>query len=277
MTRDSILGCILGGAIGDAAASAWEGAAPGKRSWRNQEWRLSDDTQLTLATCEALTASGPRPEAVAERMLSWYRERRLSGLGSSTLKALRDLQAGGHWAMVGRGGAMAAGNGAAMRVAPLAFIVDPATAQGRLMIRDICRITHHSEQAYAGALAVVTAIRGGDMSSLPDSLVRDRLEALSGQALTMSELAQGYGCSGFVAESIPLAIYASQQVERLGFQQMLDQLISAGGDTDTNSSIACQIAGSRLGLARLPSDLLDRLPRKAEILDIAGRFAEAQG
>src|SRR5207249_9712319 len=97
---DSILGCIIGGAIGDATGAAFEGAEaiPMAEVWRGDHWRtLTDDTQLTLATCEALSESGPPdPAAIAAACLRWFRAGRLTGLGASTLKALRDLDAGAH-------------------------------------------------------------------------------------------------------------------------------------------------------------------------------------
>ncbi len=263
--RDSILGCILGGAIGDAAGSAFEGSRSGG------PWRITDDTQLTLATCEALASGALEAEAVAASMLRWFRARRITGIGASTLKALRDLDAGCHWALAGRQGERAAGNGAAMRIAPLAFCVDPFGMEGRRLIRDVCRITHHNEEAYAGALAVVVAIRGGDLSGIPDSVVRDRLLQLGD--LCIVEAARLFGSSGFVAESVPLAILAAGQVARIGFEAMLEQVIAAGGDTDSNASIACQIAGARLGLSGLPKGLLARLPEREEILAVAERFA----
>jgi hypothetical protein len=43
-----------------------------------------------------------------------YNKGKLTGLGASTLKALRDLQVGAHWALSGWSGEYAAGNGAAM-------------------------------------------------------------------------------------------------------------------------------------------------------------------
>src|SRR5688572_11891772 len=127
---DAILGCIVGGAIGDAAGASFEGSPVGcvPHLVRNLDWRLTDDTQLTLATCEALTESGaPDPACIAASFLRWFRARRLTGLGASTLKALRDLEVGVHWALAGRKGERAAGNGAAMRIAPLAFCRDPLT------------------------------------------------------------------------------------------------------------------------------------------------------
>jgi len=42
---------------------------------------------------------------------------------------------------------------------PLAFLLEPARPVDRTVIRDVCRITHQNDEAYAGALAVVVAIR----------------------------------------------------------------------------------------------------------------------
>ena len=157
--KDQIGGCLFGGAIGDAMGGPYEGRSPPILLSDSAPWYLSDDTQLTLATCEAIIATGkPLPEAIAQSCVAWFRARRLRGIGASTLKALRDLTAGAHWALAGRKGERAAGNGAAMRIAPLAFCLNPNRPEARTLIRDVCRITHHNEEAYVGALAVVRAV-----------------------------------------------------------------------------------------------------------------------
>src|SRR5579859_8143076 len=150
---DTILGCIAGGAIGDAVGAQFQGASvsAGTQTLGSLDWHLTDDTQLTLATCEALIEGRPDPERIAASFLRWFRAGRLTGLGASTLKALRDLQTGAHWALAGRKGERAAGNGAAMRIAPLAFCVDPLADESRRLIRDVSRITHHSDEAYVSA------------------------------------------------------------------------------------------------------------------------------
>lgn len=281
----------MGGAIGDALGSPYEGRRAPVKIDEEGEWRLSDDTQLTLATCEAVAEAGGLvdPELIAARFAYWHRRRLVTGMGASTHKALTELSAGAHWALAGAKGERAAGNGAAMRIAPIAFLLDPFDETGRRTIRDVCRITHHHEEAYAGALAVAAAVRaaasgawesGSDLLEhvlgvLPDSVVRDRIGELSkiGADLPAEEIADRYGASGYVAESVPLALYGAQQVDHLGFAGMLRELIRAGGDTDTVASIAGQVSGAYLGRGGLPEEMLARLPEKHSVETIARQFA----
>jgi ADP-ribosylglycohydrolase len=212
-------------------------------------------------------------------------------MGSNTLKALTELVAGGHWALVGGKGERAASNGAAMRAAPLAFCLDPNDHVERRTIRDVSRITHHHEEAYAGALAVVVAVRAAAgglwdgsnnllrlvVESLPDTQTRDRLIALSEieEETPLLEIARRFGCSGFVAESVPLALRGASRIRSLDFKTLLIELIACGGDTDTNASIAGQVAGALIGRSRLPEEMIARTPDRDAVEAIASAFAES--
>ncbi len=212
-------------------------------------------------------------------------------MGSNTLKALTELVAGGHWALAGGKGERAAGNGAAMRAAPLAFCLDPNDEAQRRTIRDVSRITHHNEEAYAGALAVVAAAHAAATGRwdgpndllrlvaevLPDTQVRDRLIALTeiDKQTPLLEIASRFGCSGYVAESVPLALCGASRIRSLDFRTLLIELIACGGDTDTNASMAGQIAGALIGRARLPEDLIAGTPDWRLVDAVAGAFAES--
>lgn len=122
---DRIGGCILGGALGDALGGPYENCPAPVALWADAPLRLSDDTQLTLATCESIVrVQRPDPECIAAAFATLFQQRRLRGLGASTFKALQELAAGGHWALVGGKGDRSAGNGPATRIAPLAFLLD---------------------------------------------------------------------------------------------------------------------------------------------------------
>ena len=283
---DRVRGCLLGGALADALAFAHEGRAPGPVSTL-RVGPVSDDTQLTLATCEALiTSKGEvRPEVVAEHFVRWHREHGFVGIGAATAKAIRELSVGGHWALVGRKGEMAAGNGAAIRVAPLAFVLDFSSRRGRQLLRDVSRITHHSDEAYVGALAIALTIqdaltgpwRGRAplfellLEQLPDTRVRDRLAEVAEASGSIAEVAAAFGTSGYVVDAVPLAIHAYCWAAESGdFSAMVTQLVEAGGDCDSIGSMAGQCYGALRGVRSLPSEQLELLP--VEIAATADRL-----
>lgn len=290
---DKIIGCILGGAVGDALGLPYEGSDTPVERIELKGRKISDDTQLTLATCEAIIENDGivEPSIIASRFASWHKNRRISGIGASTYKALPELIAGGHWALVGRKGEYAAGNGAAMRIAPLAFCLNPKDIDAKQMIRDVSRITHHNEEAFIGALAVTVAIRAAwngtldcqlnllpsIIESLPDSKVRDRLAEMAQLEIEtpLIDVARRFGCSGYVVESVPLALYGTQRASSVGFENLMRELISVGGDTDTIASIAGQIMGTFLGKKNLPQHLLTQLHEFSFIDGIANKFARA--
>jgi ADP-ribosyl-[dinitrogen reductase] hydrolase len=269
--KDRLKGCLVYGAIGDALGSRFEGTVGNEEIPSDFHWRISDDTQLTLATCEAIYDSNRiMPERVAAKFLEWFNQRKLTGLGSSTLKALRELQVGGHWALVGDSGERAAGNGAAMRIAPLAF----KTNIDHVTIRDVCSITHKNDEACTGALAIYYAIcyaRSGAwtgepdliekvIAHLPDTNVKDRLIKLQTlKNLSVEALAHMHKPTGYVADSVPSAIFAAQQIGRLPVQSIFQELIRCGGDTDTVCSMAGQIMGTLLGYRSIPDEWRDKI------------------
>lgn len=283
-------GCLYAGAIGDCIGGVFENQPDMNVALLELPWRISDDTQMTLATCEAIIDHGaPDPASIAEHFVQWFGQRRITGIGASTLKALTELQAGGHWALVGRRGEYAAGNGAAMRIAPLAFCTSD-----KIMVADVVRITHRNDEAYAGALAIfegiTCAIRGQWVpgrpliplliDKIPDTRVRDRLIELGNADCSIAEAGRVYGNTGFAADSVPLAIYAAQRIGQMNLHDVFQELILAGGDTDTTCSMAGHVAGGLIGYDALPGELLQRfsLVSEAELLDeIAEQFIDLLG
>jgi ADP-ribosylglycohydrolase len=277
--KERLAGCIIGGAIGDAWGSAYENALPkinpntfylGKVEEVQPTWSFTDDTQFTLITLEALlNTDNLTPEVLANQFVRYYKRKKITGIGASTLKALQELEAGGHWSQVGRSGEYAAGNGAAMRVAPFAFY----EGYTRDDIRSFCRITHRNDEAYVGALAIVLSIQqilngnwNGEGSlieliipHLPDTRVRDRLMDLNKiKGSNVISDAAKFGTDGYVVNSVPFAILCASQVMKAGIETIFKQIIDCGGDTDTNASIAGQIAGALIGEQNIPLALTDK-------------------
>jgi ADP-ribosyl-[dinitrogen reductase] hydrolase len=276
---------LLGGALGDAWGSAYEGRPGPIAAPFPERPRLSDDTWLTVATCEAIVRARGQvaPSIVADSFRAWFEKGRLRGLGSSTLKALRDLAAGAHWALAGARGEYAAGAGAAMRIAPLAFLLDPGAADDRVIVRDVSRITHHSDEAYAGALAVMSAVRLSaaagfvpeDLLSrvsdeLPDTRLRDRLLELLAADETPEVMATRFGASGYVVEAVPLALLVAVHNRASSLGAVIERAVALGGDTDTIASIAGQVVGA--SGVEVPQGLLQRISRIADVESAVAQF-----
>ena len=288
-TKNQVLGCLLGGALGDAWGGPWEGRFGPQQFAIPPRSRVSDDTQLTLATCESILSNRLiDPQCLASDFARWFVQGRIPGIGLSTLKAMRDLTNGVHWALAGSTGEYAAGNGAAMRIAPLAFLLDSSDADDRRLIRDVCRITHHNDEAYIGALAVVLAIRSvlaGTWSRecsfleivvgfLPDSAVRDRIITLTELRVPPVEAASRFGSGGYVVDTVPLALLCAQGIADDSLPSVLSRTIAIGGDTDTIASITGQIAGTVVGADDIPQSLFVGVEESEDIFSVATSFAQ---
>ena len=265
-----VRGCFYAGAIGDALGFAYEYKTQIREVSFPDIFTFTDDTELTSATAEAIFLNKGRvsPEAIAANLAKWHKARRINYIGSSTLKALNELSMGGHWALVGRKGEHAAGNGAAIRIAPLIFFLNPTTESDKVIFRDICRITHHSDEAYAGALAIALALHSlihtdalnpDIFNSLPDTQVKDRLLTILQKLpkTSLQQISETFGNSGYVVESVLFAVFAV--LKYIDILDMYRDIILYGDDTDSNCFLAGQVFGAKYGIEGIPANHVKKL------------------
>jgi ADP-ribosylglycohydrolase len=95
---------------------------------------------------------------------------------------------------------------------------------------------------------------------IPDTNVRDRLIEINskGNQCSISEISK-LGNNGYVVNSVPFAIFCATKILDLGLEKMFQEIIDSGGDTDTNASIAGQIAGTLIGTKNIPEELILKL------------------
>lgn len=288
-TEHQILGSLYGGALGDAFASAAEGKQKINVSLYQPSWVVTDDTQLTSSTCDAIAAArSVAAEHIASKLREDFQRDLYTGLGSSTLGAMRALSAGAHWALAGIQGERAAGSGAAMRIAPLAFLLDLDDWTDRQCFRDVVRITHRNEEALAGARALAVGIqyllehRPSSLhdflkevaSCIFDSRTRDNLVLIcEASSSSYQDVAERVGTSGFAAQSVPMALVAAWQGMEQGIDVMFDAIVSEGGDTDTIASMAGQLLGASLGFDALPEQMLEQVVGRHSLDESFSRFA----
>ena len=175
--RDRVLGCMVGGAVGDALGAPFEFLPPGVYRERFPEPELegdgemigggafdwapgefTDDTQMALVIAESLLEHGRYDlDDIWQRWRVWARTS--SDVGATTATALRAehprdalaLHADLAWT---------AGNGALMRAFPLALAtLDVTEARAREVVLDQAASTHPHPAAGWGAWIAVAAMR----------------------------------------------------------------------------------------------------------------------
>lgn len=301
--RDRVRGMLIGTAVADALGLPMEGLSrtraarmfPGPLRHRLILGRgmVSDDTDHAVLVANALIAHPDDPEAYA-RSLAWGLRGWLlsfpAGIGWATLRAIFRL-----WIGFGpdKSGVASAGNGPAMRSAPVGvcFAEDPE-AMARFLSQTV-RITHTDSRAEIGAAAAARAaawgfqngperppgagelrriLTGGaavspEWSQAVDRLT-DALAAGDSAAGLADALGQDDGVSGYVIPTVAVAVFAWRR-HYGDFRATVAEVVACGGDTDTVAAIAGAMAGATAGERGIPPEWIAGLaewPRSAAAL-----------
>jgi ADP-ribosylglycohydrolase len=168
---DRVLGCVLGGAVGDALGAPFEGlwsrnipAAPALLAEFAEvegypRGQYTDDTQLTIATLKSVVRlGGIEPADIARSIARLWRTQEVVGPGGACTSAADRLLAGGHWSECGAAVGQA-GNGTAMRTAALGLYYLSRPRDLAAGVAQVSRITHQDPRSIAGGVAVASAAR----------------------------------------------------------------------------------------------------------------------
>ncbi|MDM0116631.1 ADP-ribosylglycohydrolase family protein [Variovorax sp. J22R133] len=301
-TEDRIHGAIYGALVGDALGMPYEFHAPEDlppthllemappAGFRRAHYGVpigtwSDDGALMLALLDSLTTVAPfSVDDYAQRMLSWLRhaqytpDGRVFDVGIQTSTALRRIEAGVLPHLAGSTSERDNGNGALMRVLPVAFMAN-SEAEAVHLARVQGLPTHgHLWSQLACALYVLVARAllagtGFDVAyecaceSLPTNLTAQ--EAREFRKLVESRT-PGQG-SGFVLDSLWSAFDCIESTD--SFEDAVRSAIALGHDTDTTACIAGGLAGAFYGKTCIPVRWLNALQGKGLLDQILPRSA----
>ena len=311
--RDRFQGCLLGVAIGDALGRAGEGYSPeatvrhyGGPLRSYQPWSgwtsgpigtITDDTQMTLCIAESIIATGGlEPADIGRRFVKWLDYGR--GKGRTCVEACLRLQAGISWH---ESGVDSAGNGAAMRTAPIGLLRAHDLPRLRFDAGLTCLITHAHPTAIASAIAqsagiaycltqeaagfdparfiefIVACIENIEEIDIPERGPGGTRTTLAKRLAELPGLRRGHDTravydylrnGAFVLESLPTAMYAF--LRNYGdFGATLFAAVDAGYDCDTSGSMACALAGALLGRTQIPDRWLEELEFRDELIRLA--------
>jgi ADP-ribosylglycohydrolase len=270
----------------------------------------TDDWQLTRAMAEAIIQSGGLDmDAIAAWHVRAFHES-VRGWGPTTREAVAALAGGTPWTRSGRAEKpdRGLGNGVCIKVAPVAAYVAATaplgthelSAEATRFLVALARMTHFTSLGVASGLcqtvalleclrsapahfqvesfirAVVAAARHGQQVPTPTAGAPDlaqRLLALSDHGrYDTSRIITEFNGSSLVSHSLPFTYMFF--VKNPHSIDSLYDCVSAGGDTDSNGSMLAALLGALHGTAVFPKYLVDELPDREVVFDVARRFCD---
>ena len=283
--RDRARAAFLGLAVGDALGATVEFMTAGEIAARygvHKEvmgggWlhlkpgRVTDDTEMSLCIARALDAEGGWClSAIADRFAAWMRSSPID-VGSTCRRGIRRYMLDG--TLEGPMNDGDAGNGAAMRMVPvaLASLGDPALLEARAV--EQARLTHHHPLSDAASVLVGRLVHLGCLGLSLRRLRQAAGEAVAREPKFSFESYRGQA-SGYVVDTVRTVLDAFFSTRSL--EECLIATVNRGGDADTNGAIAGAIAGAYYGPGEIPQRWAKKLDRTlvAEIRALADRMVE---
>lgn len=232
---------------------------------------ITDDSVLTIATMKALLDGG-----TAEHFAKSYRTIATSNIFTKDLNGKSYGTGYGarffKWLMTKDGQPYESyGNGAAMRVSPIAWFYDDLDEVER--VAEIsASVSHNHPEGIKGAKSVAGAILLARMGKDKPS-IKKYVEQRYGYDLsfTLDEIRDTYQHSEASQDTVPQAIVAF--LEGKDFEDVIRNAISIGGDSDTISAIAGSIAEGFYGISgHIHERTLQYVPE--HLLEIVASFNE---
>ncbi|MPZ64133.1 MAG: ADP-ribosylglycohydrolase family protein [Pseudonocardiaceae bacterium] len=317
MRHDRILGCLLAGAVGDALGAPVEFLTTCAIRQRygpagivdydevyGRRGAITDDTQMTLFTAEALLGNGDPIEQLRDAYLRWLRtqdEQPPSDDGLLAVPELHSRRAPGNTCLAALRATLTGargtttdpindskGCGGVMRAAPAGLVATDAK-QAFWLGCDLAAITHGHPSGYLPAGALATAVHllvdGSSLDAALDTtfleLSRHRGHEESTAALegarelatrghpTPEDLERlGGGWTG--EEALAIAVCAALAATDLADGLLL--AVNHSGDSDSTGSLCGNMLGARDGATAIPTAWRDELELHEVIEQLARRL-----
>ncbi|MHC1628539.1 MAG: ADP-ribosylglycohydrolase family protein [Candidatus Nezhaarchaeales archaeon] len=289
--ESKFIGCMIGCAIGDALGATYEGSPFSNVDVTDVAFtgRWTDDTHMMIGMAESLIeCRGFNGEHMTWTFIRNWQKEPWRGYGPGPPRVFRLILSGVSWREAAKklyGGMGSFGNGAAMRIAPIALLYHDKPEELREMAYRSAEITHAHElgmegaavQAYAISLALKINKEFSPEEYLKEIAYFTRSRAYRDKLLTAVRLLDernrriivkelGNGVEAF--NSVPTAIYCFAKNHE-DYAKAILYAVSLKGDADTIAAMTGAIAGAHHGEERIPRAWIERLERAEYIRKLA--------
>lgn len=261
---------VYGFAIGDALGVPYEFLPRGEFHFNENKingiW--SDDTAMTLATCDSIRKKGKIDLLdMMESFENWLYngaytpDGKAYGVGNTTRKAIDLFHEGESLEKCGQKGERDNGNGALMRILPLAF-----TDASEEDIDHTGGLTHNHEISKEGCRLYIEIANGLlKGKSLKESIDNTKPTRYYKRIHKLNNLREEeIRSSGYVVDTLEAVLWCLLFTNN--YRDCILKAIHLGGDTDTIAAIVGGLAGILYGMDGIPKKWMERLEGK-EIIE----------
>ena len=272
ITTDRAIAAYLGLAIGDALGATVEFMTPREiaaqyrvhDTLRGGGWlhlkpgQVTDDTTMSLALGDAILAQGKVDAlAAAQAFDAWMRAKPVD-IGNTVRRNLLQFRRTGipeapysdH----------DAGNGAAMRVLPVALATfGQAEASVRAACRAQAHVTHHCALSDAACECLVFMVQDALRGAGKNHLLHQHAHPLVARhpEFGFRAVRQIVNPGGYIVDTMQAVFQSFFDTD--DFRTCLIDVVNRGGDADTTGAIAGMLAGAVYGMVEMPAAWLKTL------------------
>ncbi|MBD2294066.1 ADP-ribosylglycohydrolase family protein [Anabaena sphaerica FACHB-251] len=307
-----VLSGLMGVCVGDALGVPVEFTSRAERqkspitsmlgygTWNQPPGTWSDDSSLTLCLAESL-CHGFSLDAIANSFYRWYGEgywgahNRVFDIGGTTRQAIMDWHHGALPLKAGGTSESSNGNGSLMRILPMAYFYQTLSFRELIeRVHQVSCITHghlRSQMACGIYISIAVELLAGLKPHAAYLQGLDKIQAIyfnhfnseyalekphfdrvfSGKIahIPIEEINSG----GYVIDTLEASLWCL--LNSSSYAQAVLTAVNLGGDTDTTAVVTGGLAGIYYGLENIPSEWLEQIARKQDIIDLANRLAQA--
>ena len=232
---------------------------------------ITDDTEMSLQVARALVEAGEFSRvAIADRFAAWLKAGP-TDVGNACRRGIRSYIVDGTLEVPPA--AWNAGNGAAMRMLPVALFTLGDDALLRRCALAQARLTHHHPLSDAACILVGQLVQAA-CHGHPLAHLRAQVSAFVAEHPTFRFEPYRGLATGYVVDTLQTVFHHLLSTSTL--EEALVATVNQGGDADTTGAIIGMIAGALYGPAAFPRRWVRRLDRRllAELDTLAERLVE---
>ena len=308
MKKSAILSGLIGVCVGDALGVPVEFTSRQERlknpittmtgygTHRQPPGTWSDDSSLMLCLADSL-CQGYNLKAIAASFCRWryHQEWAAHGvifdIGGTTNNAIKNLQNGVNPVEAGETDERSNGNGSLMRILPMAYLYSSVSFYQLIQWVHECSCLTHGHLRYQSACGIyisiaVKLLQGLDLKSAyiqgieavkpiyyhPSLTVEssrfDRIFRGNINQLSIDEIQSG----GYVIHTLEASLWCLLTTS--SYSEAVLKAVNLGEDTDTTAAVTGGLAGIYYGFNTIPSEWVEQIARKHDIIALANRLEQ---